>query len=45
MKKKIINISKIITFEDNSDKLKIIDSPEVLIQNDKIIQINNTVED
>ena len=45
MKKKIINISKIITFDNNSDKLHILEKPEVLIQNNKIVQINEKVDE
>ena len=45
MIKKITNISKIITFDDISNDLKIIENKDILIEDGKIIEIANNCQD
>ena len=45
MRKKIINISKIITFNNTSNIMQIIENNDILIENEKIIEISNNLED
>ena len=43
MLKKIINISKVITFDKQSKNIKCIENPEILIENEKILELSSTV--
>ena len=45
MRKKIINISKIITFNNTSESIVFIENNEILIENDTIIDISNNCDD
>jgi len=45
LRKKIINISKIITFNNTSNIMQIIENNDILIENEKIIEISNNLED
>ena len=40
MLKKIVNISKVITFDKESKDIKSIENPEILIENETILELH-----